>query len=138
LLLVEEAEGLVHVAVGADLVARVPDPPARLEVVLDRPARDEEGGPELQAIEQAEDAVHPDPGSEAPLLQVAETAPGLLGLAEEEAGLRVEVEREDGGGLLTFRPGIAHRDHPDTQPPLGWRICPVRYPASSEASTTAQ
>ena len=109
LLLVEEAERLVHVAVGADLVARVADAPARLEVVLDRPARDEEGGPELQAIQQAEDPVHAHPGPEAALLQVAEAAPGLLGLAEEEAGLRVEVEREDRGGLLAVRPRIAHR-----------------------------
>ena len=126
LLLVEETERLVDVAVGADLVARVADSPARVEVVLDRPARDEEAGPELQAIQQAEDPVHAHPRPEAALLQVAEAAPGLLGLAEEEAGLRVDVEREDGGGPLARRPRIPHRGHPDTQPPLGWRICPVR------------
>jgi hypothetical protein len=77
---------------------------------------------ELEAIQQAEDSVHAHPGPEAAFLQVAEAAPGLLGLAEEEAGLRVEVEREDRGGRVAVGPGIPLRAHPDTQPPLGWRI----------------
>jgi len=108
--LVEEAERLVHVAVGADLVARVADARGLGRMVLDRPARDVEAGAELQPVEQAQDAVDPDAGAEAPLLEIAEAPPGLLGLAEEEAGLGVEVEGQDCGGLLAVGPAVAHRD----------------------------
>ena len=76
----------------ADLVARVADAGGLGRMVLDGPARDVEAGPDLQPIEQAQDAVDPDPRAEAALLEVAEAPPGLLGLAEEEAGLGVEVD----------------------------------------------
>src|SRR6185437_516447 len=102
--------GLVHVAVGPDLVARVPDTRRLREMVLHRPARDEEGGAQLQPVEQAQDAVHAHPRPEAALLQVAEAALGLLRLAEVEAGLGVEVEGQHRRGLLAVGPAIAHRD----------------------------
>src|SRR5262249_15224475 len=133
---VEEAHGLVHVAVGANLVPSVADPLGLRQVMLDRPAGDVEARAELQTVEQSEDPVHADPRAEAARLEVAQAPPGLLWLAEENPRLGVEVEGQHDGALLSGRPVIAH-GQPVTQPPLGWRICPVRYPASSAASTSA-
>ena len=135
---VEEAHRLVDVSVGADLVPRVPDPLGGGEVVLDRPAGNEEAGAELQLVEEGQDAIDAHPRPEATLLEVTQAALGLLRLTEKEPGLRVEVEGQYHCGLLAVRPPISHAilldegerrnlpggwpPHPDTQPPLGWRI----------------
>jgi len=135
---VEKAHGLVDIAVGADLVPRVPDSRGGSEMILDRPAGHEEAGAELQPVEEGQDAIDAHPGPEATLLEVAQAALGLLRLAEKEPGLRVEVEGQYHRGLLAVRPPISHTvlldegerrilprswpPHPDTQPPLGWRI----------------
>src|SRR6266850_2043583 len=138
---VEEAHGLVDIAVGPDLVSRVADPLGGSEMVLDRPAGNEEAGAELEPVEEGQDTIDAHPGPEATLLEVAQAPLGLLRLAEEKPRLRVEVEGQHHRGLLAVRPPISHAvlldegerrilpggwpPHPDTQPPLGWRICPV-------------
>jgi hypothetical protein len=105
---VEAVQGLVHVAVGPDLVAGVADALGFRQVVLHGPGRDEEGRPQLHAVQHPEDPVHADSRAEPSLLEVAQAPPGLLRLAEEEPRLGVEVEREHGGRLLAVRPAIAH------------------------------
>src|SRR2546421_571554 len=82
--LVEHADGLVHVAVGADLVAGVADALARREVVHHRPARDVEARLELQAVEGLQNSVHAHARAEAALREIAEAALGV-GLYSEAA-----------------------------------------------------
>src|SRR5207237_8090939 len=77
------------------------------EMILDRPARNEEAGAELQLVEEGQDAIDAHPGPEATLLEVAQAALGLLRLTEEEPGLRVEVEGQYHCGLLAVRPPIS-------------------------------
>ena len=105
---VERPHRLVHVAVSADLVAGVADPPGLRQMMLGRPGRNVEGGPQPEPVQQAQDPVHADAGAEAALLEVGQAPPSLVRLAEEEARLGVEVEREDGGGLVAVGPPVAH------------------------------
>src|SRR3989442_12758252 len=83
--LVQHADGLVDVAVRADLVAGVADALARREVIDDGPAGDEEGGAELQAVEHPEEAVDAHAGTEAALLGIGEASLGPLSLSVTEA-----------------------------------------------------
>src|SRR5467141_2850007 len=106
--LVEHTDGLVHVAVGADLVAGVADALARREVVHHRPARDVEARLELEAVEGLQNSVHAHTRAEAALLEIAEAALGVLRVAEEEARLGVDVEGERGGELVALRPLVSH------------------------------
>src|SRR5713226_917330 len=135
---IEEAHGLVDVAVGADLVSRVADPLGGGKVVLDRPAGNEEAGAELQLVEEGQDTIDAYSRPEAALLEIAQAALGLLRLAEEKSRFRVEVEGQYHRELLPVRPSISHAGllaegerrilpggwppNPDTPPPLGWRI----------------
>src|SRR5438034_654752 len=95
---------------------------ARREVIDDGPAGNEEGGAELQAVEHPEEAVDAHAGTEAALLEIGEAALGLLGLAEQEAGFGVDVEREDGGGLVSLRPPVAHHGRRAPRSMAGQRI----------------
>src|SRR5262249_13309214 len=106
--LVEQANRLVDVTVGADLVTGVADAAAGGPVVGNRPARDEEARPQPETVEHFQDSVDAPPRARAPLLWVAEAPLGLLGLADQEARFGVEVEGQDRRGLLAFRPRIAH------------------------------
>src|SRR5206468_3368921 len=106
--LVQHADRLVDVAVGADLVAGVSDAAAGRRVVGDRPARDEEARPQPEPVEHSQDAIDADARAEAAFLEIAEAPLRLLGLAEQEARLGVEVERQHRRRLLALRPRIAH------------------------------
>src|SRR5213593_1012996 len=106
--LLQRGDRLVDVAVGADLVPGVADALALRQVVLDRPPRNVEARPQAKPVEQSQDTVDADARPEPPLLQIGEAALGLLGLTEEKARLRVEVEREHSRGLLAIRPRVAH------------------------------
>ena len=110
--LVQRAHGLVDVAVSADLVPRVADTLALRQMVDDGPPGDEEARPQSESVEHSQDAIDADAGAEAALLEVGEAPLGLLGLAEEEARLGVEVEGQHRGGLFFVRPHVAHRWDP--------------------------
>src|SRR5262249_50059632 len=63
---------------------------------------------QFEAIEHPQNSVDTDARTEATLLEIAETALGLFRLAEQKARFGVDVERENGGGLLAFRPLVTH------------------------------
>src|SRR5262249_59306724 len=78
------------------------------EMVLHGPAGNVEARAELEPVHEAQDAVHSHPRAEAALLEIGEAPLGFLGLAEVEARLRVEVERQDDRRLLALGPRVAH------------------------------
>src|SRR5262249_49643146 len=93
-------------------MAGVADALGLRQVVDDGPAGDEEGGAQAQPVEQSQDTIHADARTEPTLFQIPEAALGLLGLAEQETGFGIEVERQDGCRLLVIGPRIAHETSP--------------------------
>jgi hypothetical protein len=114
----------------SDLVTRVPDRAADPGPALGAVAGDEERGPDRASIEDSEEAG--DAGSGSVGLMAHHVEPGRrLGVIEQDRALRIDVEREAGGGPDAVRPAEAGRHGRPPVEDVGHR--PKRRNATSDS-----